>query len=320
MKRRAVEAPPCSWRKRARRRDRGFTLIEAADRRRRHRHDRRRGNRHLACLPIVRGHRRCDRVRPVSRQRANDGARPPRRDAGIRARRLRRRNRGPAAGRAAPNGTLVRRRCRCCTPARSSRKPNRSVSRRTLSSSTPMARSAVVLDFRSATASSSRSRLSGRAARFISSCIRPTRRRTATSLAASRLAAAGPVALASLAPGAGRSAAARPAPAAVRLQRCRPRRRRRRAARPNYTSDSRAAACRAPTPNPGAHYHVSISGASPTMSVGTAQSFTAQATLTNRNAVAAGTPASIPVEIEQTTTGICSATPPGSQPSGTTFT
>jgi prepilin-type N-terminal cleavage/methylation domain-containing protein len=75
-----------------------------------------------------------------------------------------------------------------------------------------------------------------------------------------------------------------------------------------------------PTPNPGAHYHVSVSGTSPTMTVGATQSFTAQATLTNANGVAPGTPGSIPVEIQQATTGICSVTPPGTQPSGTTFT
>lgn len=76
----------------------------------------------------------------------------------------------------------------------------------------------------------------------------------------------------------------------------------------------------APAPNPGAHYHVSISGASPTLTVGATESFSAQATLTNPNGVAPGTPASIPVQIAQTTSGVCNATPPGSQPSGTTFT
>jgi prepilin-type N-terminal cleavage/methylation domain-containing protein len=76
----------------------------------------------------------------------------------------------------------------------------------------------------------------------------------------------------------------------------------------------------APTPNPGAHYHVSITGASPALTVGATESFTAQATLTNPNGVAPGTPASIPVQIAQTTSGVCNATPPGSQLSGTTFT
>jgi hypothetical protein len=56
------------------------------------------------------------------------------------------------------------------------------------------------------------------------------------------------------------------------------------------------------------------------MIVGATESFTAQAMLTNPGSVAPGTPASIPVEVAQTTGGVCSATPPGSQPSGTTFT
>jgi prepilin-type N-terminal cleavage/methylation domain-containing protein len=88
---------------------------------------------------------------------------------------------------------------------------------------------------------------------------------------------------------------------------------------PNYDPISGGCAP-APTPNPGAHYHVSISGASPTMTVGTTESFTAQATLTNPNGVAPGTPASIPVLIGQTTSGICTATPAGPQLSGTSFT
>ncbi len=75
-----------------------------------------------------------------------------------------------------------------------------------------------------------------------------------------------------------------------------------------------------PTPNPGPRYHVTITGASPMLTVGATGSFTAQATLTNPTGVAPGTPTSIPVEIAQTTTGICSASPMGPQPSGTTFT
>jgi prepilin-type N-terminal cleavage/methylation domain-containing protein len=86
---------------------------------------------------------------------------------------------------------------------------------------------------------------------------------------------------------------------------------------PNFTPISGGCA---PAPNPGAHYHVSASGASPSMIVGATESFTAQAILTNPGSVAPGTPASIPVEVAQTTGGVCSATPPGAQPSGTTFT
>ena len=88
---------------------------------------------------------------------------------------------------------------------------------------------------------------------------------------------------------------------------------------PNYNPITGGCAP-APTPNPGAHYHVSASGAAPTLAVGATESFTAQATLTNPGGVAPGTPTSIPVEIAQTTSGICTVTPPGSQPSGTTFT
>ena len=89
---------------------------------------------------------------------------------------------------------------------------------------------------------------------------------------------------------------------------------------PNYTPIAGGCApIPTPTPNPGAHYHVTISGASPTVNVGATGSFIAQAALTNPGSVAPGTPASIPVEIAQTTTGICSASPTGPQPSGTTF-
>ena len=75
-----------------------------------------------------------------------------------------------------------------------------------------------------------------------------------------------------------------------------------------------------PTPSAGARYHVSVSVASPTMSVGGTNSFTAQATLSNPGSAPIGTPASVPVAIQQTTSGICTASPQGSQPSGTTFT
>ena len=90
---------------------------------------------------------------------------------------------------------------------------------------------------------------------------------------------------------------------------------------PNYTPIAGGCApTPTPTPNSGAHYHVSTSGAAPTLAVGATESFTAQAALTNPGSVAPGTPVSVPVEITQTTGGVCSATPPGPQPSGTTFT
>jgi len=69
----------------------------------------------------------------------------------------------------------------------------------------------------------------------------------------------------------------------------------------------------------GARYHVTISGAQATLNVGAAGSFTAQATLTNANAVPPGTPASIPVGI-QSADATCTATPSGWQPSGSAFT
>jgi len=75
-----------------------------------------------------------------------------------------------------------------------------------------------------------------------------------------------------------------------------------------------------PTPNAGAHYHVAIAGASPTLATGNTEAFTAQATLTNVASVAPGTPSSIPVFVAATTPGVCTVTPPGSQPSGTSFT
>ncbi len=69
----------------------------------------------------------------------------------------------------------------------------------------------------------------------------------------------------------------------------------------------------------GAQYHVTVTGAPATISVGATGTFTAQATLTNANAVPPGTPATIPVEI-QSADPTCAATPPGWQPSGSTFT
>ncbi len=88
---------------------------------------------------------------------------------------------------------------------------------------------------------------------------------------------------------------------------------------PNYIVTSGGCAP-APTPNPGPRYHVTISLASPTMTVGGTDSLTAQATLVNPGSAPAGTPSSIPVAIQQTTDATCTATPPGSQPSGSTFT
>jgi len=75
-----------------------------------------------------------------------------------------------------------------------------------------------------------------------------------------------------------------------------------------------------PTPSAGARYHVSVSVASPTMNIGGTDSFTAEATLTNPASVPIGTPASVPVTIQQATGVTCTASPQGSQPSGTTFT
>ena len=75
-----------------------------------------------------------------------------------------------------------------------------------------------------------------------------------------------------------------------------------------------------PTPNAGPRYHVSVAVASATMSIGGTDSFTAQATLTNAGSVPVGTPPSVPVTVQQSTGAICTVSPQGSQPSGTTFT
>lgn len=72
-------------------------------------------------------------------------------------------------------------------------------------------------------------------------------------------------------------------------------------------------------PGAGARYHVTITGAPATIAVGATGSLTAQATLTNANAVPPGTPTSIPVEV-QTTDATCTANPSGWQPSGSAFT
>jgi hypothetical protein len=77
--------------------------------------------------------------------------------------------------------------------------------------------------------------------------------------------------------------------------------------------------CTPASPGSGARYHVTIAGAPATINVGATGSFTATATLTNANAVPAGTPASIPVET-QSADATCAATPSGWQPSGSAFT
>jgi prepilin-type N-terminal cleavage/methylation domain-containing protein len=88
---------------------------------------------------------------------------------------------------------------------------------------------------------------------------------------------------------------------------------------PNYTPT--AGGCTpTPAPNPGPRYHVNASLASPTMTVGATDTVTAQATLTNPNAVPAGTPATIPVSVQSTTATVCTASPQNPQPSGSTFT
>src|ERR1700694_1374343 len=69
----------------------------------------------------------------------------------------------------------------------------------------------------------------------------------------------------------------------------------------------------------GPRYHVTASLASPTMTVGSTDSVTAKATLTNPGAAPPGTPASVPVAV-QTSIAACTGTPPGSQTSGSTFT
>jgi len=75
----------------------------------------------------------------------------------------------------------------------------------------------------------------------------------------------------------------------------------------------------APGSPTGPRYHVTITGAPATINVGATGSLTAQATLTNANAVPAGTPASIPVQI-QTSDATCATAPAGWQPSGSAFT
>ncbi|MDB5028880.1 MAG: hypothetical protein JWO66_2569 [Candidatus Eremiobacteraeota bacterium] len=70
----------------------------------------------------------------------------------------------------------------------------------------------------------------------------------------------------------------------------------------------------------GPRYHVTASLGSSSMSVGGSSPVTAQATLTNPGSVPAGTPGTVPVIVHETAGTICSASPPGSQPSGSSFT
>jgi prepilin-type N-terminal cleavage/methylation domain-containing protein len=85
---------------------------------------------------------------------------------------------------------------------------------------------------------------------------------------------------------------------------------------PNFAAA--AGGCTPITPN-APRYHVTASLASPTMTVGGTDSITAQATLSNPSAVPAGTPATIPVIVQVLTGPICSASPAGAQPSGSSF-
>lgn len=85
---------------------------------------------------------------------------------------------------------------------------------------------------------------------------------------------------------------------------------------PGYAGN--AAGCVPTGPATAPHYHVSTSLAAQAMAVGGNDTLTAQAQLTNPNAVPAGTPSSVPVSAS--TDAACSAAPPGWQPSGTTFT
>jgi prepilin-type N-terminal cleavage/methylation domain-containing protein len=87
---------------------------------------------------------------------------------------------------------------------------------------------------------------------------------------------------------------------------------------PNFTAIPGGCAP-APPSSSGARYHVTVTGAPATLTVGATASFTAQATLTNPTAVSAETPASIPVAVQSADT-TCTATPPGWQQSGASFT
>ncbi len=87
---------------------------------------------------------------------------------------------------------------------------------------------------------------------------------------------------------------------------------------PNFTPTG-AGCAPVPPASATARYHVTITGAPASINVGASASFTAQATLSNPNAVAAGTPASIPVGV-QSADAACGAGPAGWQSSGSTFT
>jgi prepilin-type N-terminal cleavage/methylation domain-containing protein len=88
---------------------------------------------------------------------------------------------------------------------------------------------------------------------------------------------------------------------------------------PNYSATP--GGCAPPPPASGPRYHVSASPASPTMTVGGPDdAITATADLTNPATVPAGTPLSLPVLIQNATAPACTTTPPGPQPSGSTFT
>ncbi len=86
---------------------------------------------------------------------------------------------------------------------------------------------------------------------------------------------------------------------------------------PNFTAIPGGCAP-VPPSSSGARYHVTVTGAPATLTVGATASVSAQATLTNPNAVSSGTPVSIPVSI-QSADMTCTATPPGWQQSGTSF-
>jgi prepilin-type N-terminal cleavage/methylation domain-containing protein len=86
---------------------------------------------------------------------------------------------------------------------------------------------------------------------------------------------------------------------------------------PNYAPAP--GGCNPVPPPSGPRYHVSASLASATMSIGESDTIVASADLTNPSTVPAGTPPSLPVLIQRLTDPICTATPPGPQPSGSTF-
>ncbi|MEA2719590.1 MAG: hypothetical protein QOJ39_1454 [Candidatus Eremiobacteraeota bacterium] len=88
---------------------------------------------------------------------------------------------------------------------------------------------------------------------------------------------------------------------------------------PNYTATPGGCTPSLPPLPSGPHYHVTATLASATMTVGTNDTITATADLTNASSVPPGTPLTLPVLIQQSTATVCAATPPGPQPSATTF-